>query len=234
MSNQRIQNRLDPLLGGEIKVILLPRNEDVLGFILAGGIGYVLGKESSTEWKPIMDQFRDRFKQIDRSKIPLPWASLRHSPTIQSIFRQSIYCYLFGLPDACISALCEVLELALARKFEDFEGKKTPVDHELSKLLDWAQISLKEDTEAHSINFIRSIIRSHKLVQDQECLEAIKQVAMILEKLYPSQDIIINVACHYCKQAASTQISLDEGYLANKITLKCDKCGQIYHWMIVP
>jgi hypothetical protein len=121
----------------------MPENEDSLGLILAGGIGYLLGQKSSEEWKPFMDQFRERFQQLTYTKTPLPWDFLKSRPNIQAIYRQSIYCYLFGLPDASLPSLIRVLELSLISRYETGEGKKKPNEIGLAKLIDWVELYLK-------------------------------------------------------------------------------------------
>jgi hypothetical protein len=223
------------LLGSDNDFILMPKNEDILGLILAGGIGYLLGQKSSEEWKPFMDQFRERFEQLTHTKTPLPWAFLKSRPNIQAIYRQSIYCYLFGLPDASLPTLLRVLELSLVSKYETAERKRPPTDMGLARLIDWAETYLKENIKvAHAFRLLRNFVHTDKLIQEQDCLEAIMHISTILEILSPSENITMNVVCHYCHQTGIASVLPGQGYLGNKMNLQCDNCKKSYHWMIMP
>jgi hypothetical protein len=211
------------------------RNEDILGLILAGGIGYVLGQESISEWKPIADSFKRRFQQLAFTRTPFPWASLRIIPNIQTIYRQSVYCYLFGLPDACLPTLLRVLEQSLISKCETVEGKKPADGFGLANLVDWAASFMKKDVNvAHSFRLMRNLVHTDTLIPEQDCIEAIRHVSTILEKLYPSQNIVISVVCHYCHTTGITGLLEGQNYLGNKITLQCNHCKKSYHWMVMP
>jgi len=212
----------------------MPRNEDILGYILSGGIGYLLGQESSNEWKPFMDRFRERFELLTTTKTPLPWAFLKSRPSIQAIYRQCAYCYLFGLPDACLPTLLRALELSLISRYETTEGKKPPLEMGLAKVIDWAESYLKENDVAHSFEILRNFIHTEKLIPEQDCLEGIRHVSLILETLCNSQDIVMNVVCHYCHYTGTASVLSGEGYLGNKMTMQCDHCKKTYHWMIMP
>lgn len=213
----------------------MSKNEDLLGLILSGGIGYLLGQKSSEEWKPFMNQFRERFQQLSYTKTPLPWDFLMSRPNIQAIYRQSIYCYLFGLPDASFSTLIRVLELSLISKYETVEGKKPPNEMGLAKLIDWAELCLKEDAKlVHSFRLLRNFVHTDKLIPEQDCLEGIRHVSMVLETLCPSRNIVMNTVCHLCHHAGIASVPSGEGYLGNKMYLHCDNCKQDYHWMIMP
>ncbi len=213
----------------------MPKNEDILGFILAGGIGYLLGKKSSDEWKAFTDQFRERFEQLTNMKTQLPWGFLKSRPNIQAIYRQGIYCYLFGLPDASLATLLRVLELSLIPKYETVEGKKPPIEMGIAELIDWAESSFKKDvTLADAFEVLRNFAHADQLFQDHDCLEAIRHISMILEILSPSQDIVLNTVCHHCHQPGIANVASGQGYLGNKMFLQCNGCKKDYHWMFMP
>ncbi len=213
----------------------MPKNEDVLGLILSGGIGYLLGQKSSDEWKAFTDQFRERFEQLAYTKTPLPWGFLSTRPIIQANYRQSIYCYLFGLPDAGMTTLLRVLQLSLISKYESAEGKKPPSEMVIAKIIDWAESYFKEDGKlADAFRLLRNFVHTDKLFQDQDCLGAIRHISMILEILSPSQNIVLNTVCHYCHQPGIASVSGGQGYLGNKIFLQCNNCKKDYHWMFMP
>ena len=213
----------------------MPKNDDILGLILSGGIGYLLGQESSNEWKPFMDQFRDRFQHLTKTQTPLPWAFLKTSQNIQAIYRQSVYCYLFGLPDACLPTLLRVLDLSLLSMYETAERKKPLMEIGPVKLMDWAEVHLKKDVKvAQSFSMLKNFLRTDNLIQEQDCLEAIRHVSLIMETFCISQNIVINVVCHYCRQAGEASVLNGQGYLGNKMALQCSNCNQTYHWMVMP
>jgi hypothetical protein len=211
------------------------RNEDILGFLLSGGIGYLLGQESFNEWKFIVDAFKQRFEQLSSVKSPFPWSSLKSNPNVHSIYRQSLYSYLFGLPDACLPTLSRVLELSLKSKYEAVEGKKPSNEMDLARLTDWAESYVKNDsTVADSFRLMRNLVHTDTFIQEQDCLEGIRHLSTILEKLQPSQNITLNVVCHYCKTTAMATVPEGQNYLGNKITRQCEHCKKTYHWMIMP
>lgn len=227
--------QLDSLLISDYDFIHMPKNEDILGLILSGGIGYLLGQKSSDEWKAFTDQFRERFEQLTYTKTPLPWGFLSTRPNIQAIYRQGIYCYLFGLPDASLATLLRVLELSLNSKYETVEGKKPPSEMGLVKLINWAESYLKEDVRlADALRLLRNFVHTDKLFQEQDCLEAIRHISMILEILSPSQNIVLNTVCHYCHQPGIASVPSGQGYLGNKMFLQCNGCKKNYHWMFMP
>lgn len=213
----------------------MPKNEDLLGLLLSGGLGFILGQKSSEEWKPFMDQFRERYQQLTFTKTPLPWDFLKSRPNIQTIYRQGIYCYLFGLPDASLPTLTRALELSLISKYDAGEGKKPPNEMGLAKLIDWAELYLKKDVKvADSFRLLRNFVHTDKLVPEQDCLGAIKHVSMVLETLCPSANIVINTVCHFCHHAGIVSVLNGKGYLGNKLYLRCDNCKKDYHWMVMP
>jgi hypothetical protein len=213
----------------------MPTNDDILGFILAGGIGYLLGQKSSEEWKPFMDKFRERFELLTHTKTPLPWTFIQTRQNIRSIYRQGIYSYLFGLPDACLPTLLRVLELSLVSKYEAVETKKSSKDMELSNLINWAELYLKEHAEvAHAFTPLRNFVHIDKLIQEPDCIEAITHISKVLSTLTPNQNIGMNVVCHYCHYPATASVPSGQDYLGNKILLQCNNCKKNFHWMIMP
>jgi hypothetical protein len=154
---------------------------------------------------------------------------------IQTIYRQGIYCYLFGLPDACLATLLGAFERSLKYSYESTEGKKPENEMDLAKLIDWAELYMKKDADIlHSIRLMRAVVHTDTLIKEQDCIEAIRHVSTILERLQPSQNITINVVCHYCHTTGIAPVLEGQNYLGNKITLQCNHCGQSYHWMIMP
>src|SRR5437867_8368391 len=102
----------------------MPNDDEAIGLLLAGGIGYLVGDSKYKGWKYIIEQYNRRLQQITFAQIPLPWAFLMKNPNMRLIYRQSTLSYLFGLPDSCFPTLLRVLEQALKSKYEEVEGKK--------------------------------------------------------------------------------------------------------------
>jgi hypothetical protein len=134
-----------------------------------------------------------------------------------------------------MATLLGALELSLISKYETAEGKKSPSDMAFVKLIDWAESYLRGDVRlAEAFRLLRDFAHTNKLLQDQDCLEAIRHISMILEILSPSQNIVLNTVCHYCHQPGIGSVPGGQGYLGNKIFLQCNNCKMDYHWMFMP
>ncbi len=167
--------------------------------------------------------------------IPVPFSSLGREPNIRNIYRQAVYCYLFGLFDSCLLTLSSVLELFLRSRYESVEGKKSSVDVGLIKLIDWAVSHSKIDLDvAHKLRISEKFVRPSAISMERDCLEAIGQVSSILERLMPSQNLVFNSVCHYCLTTRTLSVLEGQNYLGNKIILECEHCKKNYHWMVMP
>ncbi|GEM_PF-5264450 len=211
-------------------------NDDSLGaLILGGGLGYLLAHGQNSEWKPIMEGYKTRLQQVEYARVPFPTGFLKKSHNIRVIYRQSLSSYLFGLPDACMPMLMRVLEQALKLKYEEMEGKKPSRDLDLAKLIDWAESILKNKANvAHSFRMLRNLLHSDQFVQEQDCLEGIRHVNIIIENLFPGDQLRIETRCPHCGFSGITFLTSDSRVLANTLSLHCGQCSRVYSWLLMP
>lgn len=216
--------------------VIMSNKDDSLGaLILGGGIGYLLAQGQNSEWKPVIDSYKRRLQQISFARIPFPVEFLRKNQNIRRIYSQSLSSYLFGLPDACMPVLIRVLEQALKVKFAEAEGKKPPRDYDLAKLIDWSQSFLKDKAlVAHSFRILRNLVHTEELVQEQDCLEAIRHVNIIIENLFPGNSVMVQVSCQFCGRSGVTPVSGDFRFLGSSVALQCDQCRRTYNGMLMP
>ncbi len=215
----------------------MPKDDEAIGLLLAGGLGYLLGDGQYKGWKPIIEQYNNRYQQIAYAQVPVPWGFFTKSPNMRVLYRQSVLSYLFGLPDTSLPALIRVLEQALKSRYEDAESKKPSREMSLANLIEWGESLLKDKLAvAHSFRLLRNWVHTDKLVQEQDCLEAIRHVSLILENLYPGilATPVITARCPGCRFVAPQLLGSNTGTLGTALQIGCQNCRNTYSWSLMP
>jgi hypothetical protein len=202
-------------------------------------VGFLLDQESLDEWKHISKAFKQRIEQLASTKTPLPWTFLESEPSIKTLYRQSIFCYLFGLFDSCFFTLLRLIEASLQLKYGMNKGKQSSSSEgmRLEDLFDLASLSLKNNNIILTKEFRQLTHYARTELNpfgEQDCLEAIGTVSRVLESLQPSQHMKVNVVCHYCHTPGTASVVEEQKYIGNKISLDCQHCKRVFHWMIMP
>lgn len=209
--------------------------DSLLALIGGGLLGYLLGEGRYNDWKPVIEQYQKRFQQLTFAQIPLPVKFLQMSQTMRVIYRQSLYAYLFGLPDASLPALIRVLEQALKVKYDEVEGKKPSRDMDLAKLIDWAESYLKDKALiAHSFRRLRNFVHTDNLVQEQDSLEGIRHVSIILESLFSSNQSLLSTVCSQCKSSNIASLVESQRMMGHNVPLVCSHCHMTYNISLMP
>jgi len=215
----------------------MTNDDEAIGLLLAGGIGYLLGDSQYKGWKPVIDQYNRRLQQITFAQVPLPWGFFTKSANMRVIYRQSVLSYLFGLPDACLPTLIRVLELALKSNYAEVEGKKPSREMCLANLIDWGESLLKDKLAvAHSFRLLRNLVHTDNLAQEQDSVEAIRHVSIIVENLYPGVFAMVNLntRCPNCGFISLKLVSSNSGPLGTTMPIDCPGCKNQYNWTLMP
>lgn len=145
--------------------------------IILGGLGYLLGKGKYADWEPIIQKYKNRLEHIQYFKIPPPMGFLDTNTNIKTIYRECLLCYLFGLSNSVIPSLLRVFEQALIKKYKLVEGKIPSDNVSLKNLIDWTEKIIEKESEiAHSFRLLRNYIHTDILVEEQDAIEAIRQL----------------------------------------------------------
>jgi hypothetical protein len=213
----------------------MPNDDDPLALLVAGGLGYLLGQGQYADWQPIIEQYQKRLSQLSYLQIPLPWGYMDAQPNMTIVYRESIACFLFGLPNSCLPTLMRLLEQALILKYTQVEGKKPPNSMSLAELIDWGEKFLHDKTSsAHSFRMLRNFVHTDKLVQEQDCLEGIRHVSIIVEKLFPGHYAGTVTTCKNCGNTAVTDIDTSLQFLASNFQVTCARCRRNFNWIMLP
>jgi hypothetical protein len=209
------------------------KDDSLVEFLIAGGLGYLLAKGQDSEWQPVIDNYKKRLEHIQYFKIPPPWGYLDKNQNMKVIYRESILCYLFGLSNSCIPSLMRVLEQSLIEKYKRVENKKPSDEMSLKSLIDWAEKILKDKTQvAHSFRILRNYIHTDTLVQEQDAIEGIRHISIIVHNLFPSDCRALNTKCPGCGRMQVNTIPPNIGFLGNTLSIRCS-CGRNYKWILL-
>ena len=214
----------------------MPSDDDSFwSLLLGGGLAYLLLKGQDRDWNTFKERYRKRLERLRHDAIRPPLDFLSNNPNMSTVYRESIFCYLFGLPNSCIPTLVRVLEQALSSKYESEEGTKPPSKMTLEELIDWSVKFLEERTEiAHSFRMLRNYIHTDRLVKEQDCPEALRHISSIIVTLFGESIGGINTTCTFCNYSAFTTVDAPNLYLGNDVSITCGSCRQTYHWILIP
>jgi len=211
-------------------------NDDAVLALIAGAVGFLAGKSKTANFEPIINQFNRRLEALRYFQILPPYGFLENKENPRILFREGIYCYLFGLPNSSLPTLVRILEIALNEKYENVEGKKPTPDVSLNGLLDWAEKKLNLDTmTAHSYRKIRNLIHTNKLVVEQDCLEALRHLSNILNEIFPIiPEYVLHSQCPNCKCSVQSRHPTKDLFFGTMLTInKCPSCYLNYQWTVV-
>lgn len=211
-------------------------NDDAFLAIIAGAVGFLAGKSQTANFDPLIKQFNRRLEALRYFQVMPPYGFFENRENARSLFREGIYCYLFGLPNSSLPTMVRVLEIALQEKYDNEEGKKPPPEMSLNDLLDWSEKKLNLDTmTAHSYRKIRNLIHTDKLVVEQDCLEALRHLSNILNEMFQIiPEYILHSNCPNCKCSVRSRHPTRDLFLGTMVTInKCPGCSVNYNWNIV-
>ena len=217
-------------------MITLGHNDDTFLALIAGAVGYLAGKSKTADFEPLIKQFKRRLEALRYFQVLPPYGFFENRENARTLFKEGIYCYLFGLPNSSLPTMVRVLEIALQEKYDNEEGKKPLPEMSLNDLLDWAEKKLNLDTmTAHSYRKIRNLIHTDKLVVEQDCLEALRHLSNILNEMFHIiPEYILHRNCPNCKCAVKSRHPTQGLFLGSVVTInKCPSCYVNYKWNIV-
>lgn len=213
----------------------MPKDDSLADLLIAGGLGYLLAKGQNNEWKPVIENYKKRLEHLKFSQTPIPFGFLDQNSNMKIIYRESVFCFLFGFSNSCLPSLMRVLEQALISKYERTENKKPPNDMALADLIDWAEKLLKEKTQvAHSFRMLRNYVHSENLISQQDASEGIRHISIVIDNIFPKQSFGLNVTCPSCRKIETITIQPQMGVLGNTVGIRCGGCGVNYNWLVFP
>lgn len=198
---------------------------DPLETLFIGGLGYLLGRGQFAGWEEIIKAYNERLNYLRYFRVIKPAKLFQDIVELQTIHRQALLSYLWGLADASVAMSLRCLEVALRQAKTKSEG--TDAKESLSNLIDWAEkyLGAKKDV-AHGFRILRNLIHESTLVKEPDALEAIRHVTDVLNLLYPFNTVQVDHACPKCRASSSYQIQKDDYYVGNTLNLGCGRCQQ--------
>ena len=206
------------------------RDSDILGPIIGagvlGGLGYLIGRSKAQAWEPFMNDYDRRSHQLEFTIVIKPYAFFRDVPESETIYREGVLAYIFGLPNASIPMTVRCLELGLKAKYKIAEGKNPP--ERLLDCINWSETYIGKKAElAHGFRILRNIIHSDTALEEPDALEAIRHVTQIINLLYPFQKLVGSRDCVNCRATIPINIPASKLYLGNTLSLTCNKCRRL-------
>jgi hypothetical protein len=207
-----------------------PINWDALvANLMSGYLGYVAGSRKFAGWEPIINSYNARMSHLAYQKAIRPVSFFAAIPNSEIIYREAVWAYLFGLPDASIPTSLRCLEMGLTNKHTIETGQPPPENSKLFYLINWAEQYLGKRREiAHGFRLIRNLIHEPSILSEQDAIEAIRHITIILNLLYPilTPFVITNYACQNCKNPLHINVPLPNNYSGNIIKPNCPHCAQ--------
>ena len=215
----------------------MANNDDTLWtLLLGGGLAYLLYQGKNKDWNALKDRFQKRLERLKHDVIRPPLDYTSNNQNMGTVYRESIFCYLFGLPNSCLPSLVRVLEQSLKTKYEIIEGKKPSSKMTLNDLIDWAEKFLKnKTTTAHSFRMLRNYVHTDILIDERDCPEAIRHITSIINSLYGETVRALHTTCTFCGHGGPTTFSNPQTlFIGNTLPVRCGSCQQTYNWIIMP
>ena len=213
----------------------MSNNDGLFDLLLAGGLGFLAAKGQYSDWEPLIQNFKKRLEHLQYVKIKQPMGFLEPSQNMRTIYRESIMCHLFGLPNSVLPNLMRVLEQALRKKYEEKTGEKPPEEMGLKKLIDWAEKTYGEGMQiAHSFRMLRNYVHTDVLIKEQDTVEAIRHISDVTGFLFPTNYYEINTTCRSCGKVQVEPIQKSLDFLGNNLEIKCSYCSFRYNLILLP
>lgn len=209
------------------------RNLDELIAALAGGFfGYVAGSRKFDDWKPVIESYNTRMSHLTYFRVLKPLSLIRTIPETNSIYKEAVLSYLFGLPNASIpmSFRCFETGLTYVHKQETGRSKDTTYN-----MIEWAEQYLGNQKElAHGFRLVRNLIHEQTLMSEQTALETIVHISDITNRLFtPPEYGILNYPCGRCGRQLTTNVPIQECYLGNILSSRCNYCSQATNTLVI-
>lgn len=174
------------------------------------------------------EQIRDRVTGLKLGKIRIPVEYFETSKKMTEVYRESIICYLLGMPNSCFPSIVSVLEDVLKKKYaaEEDEPKSKM---RLVDLVNWAIKFLGNTDDVDSFRRIRNHIHDDKPINLSNCAEAIRHITIIINRWYARDEIKLDMVCLSCKRP--THMTLPDHnalFIGSTLSIKCNKCGFVY------
>lgn len=210
-------------------------SDDALVLGLGGLLGYGVATLKYSEWEPLIKNFRDRLYHLSYLKVIIPYKFFEINENCRTLYRESLYAYLYGLPNASLPLILRCLETGLRNKYKEVE-KKNPEKLNLNNLIGWAENYLRDKKEiAHGFRILRNLIHSEKLILEQDVLEALRHISIILNLLYElPKDAKFKVFCKNCNIEHQYVIQTHQYYIGNSMLFGCDKSKQSINVTFMP
>jgi hypothetical protein len=211
-------------------------DDTFLALLLGGGLAYLLYQGMDKDWNAFKEKFKKRLERLKHDTIRPPLDFVSNNPNMAIVYRESIFCYLFGLPNSCIPSLVRVLEQSLKTKYMITEGKEPSSKMTLNDLIDWAEKFLKDKTNvAHSFRMLRNYVHTDVLIDEKDCPEAIRHITSIINALFGETVRMLHTTCTFCSYGGPTTFSNPSDlFIGNILPVRCGSCQRTYNWIIMP
>ncbi|MFA4700150.1 hypothetical protein [Pyrococcus kukulkanii] len=193
-------------------------------FIFPLLLGYAVGQGSRDKmFEELRRMFLERIQHLAYFKAPIPYGFFEKSPTGKIYLRESLYAYLYGLPNASLILAFRALIEGIKIKYKEVEGKPPSRKMNYTDLIEWAHNFLKEyKALAHGFRVLRNWIEHEGgTVEEQDALEVFRHTCEILDKLHPPKINAIKVTCPNCGNEVLVYLPI---YFGMQKSVRCDKC----------
>lgn len=210
-------------------------------------LGYLIGAKIT----PPIDVLIQIYKDDKTGK----WQAFQDIKECRLPYIESVKAYLFGLPNSAVYSIIKFLQLSLKKNLISYhEPHKEPGDDnpeiayidpgdkklrkvkadsaDVFQLIEAAFLRFKIDKdEGHYFRSLRNSIHSHKTLEDQDALEAIRHISKLSHSITTFDEIPIMINCLRCRQQHFYKLPKQECYWGNNQSYQCLKWpGRLYYY----
>lgn len=170
----------------------------------------------------------NRLNSLKQTYTDPPFGYLAANKNMDIIYRESISCYLLGTPNSCLPSIVKVLEISLREKYEAVEGKSSD-GMELVRLIEWSK-EFEDKNTAHSFRMLRNYIHENISIKLQDCVEAIRHISIVINKLHDQEPKKFATVCPSCNTTTSQSLGTRRYYVGDDFTMTCSQCKKKFRW----
>lgn len=164
------------------------------------------------------------------SEIVVPFGALRNDNVLRKFYREGLFCFLLGQPNASMMIMVSCLERVLKMKYAEIEGKNPKL--RLINLLDWLKekqgdLGISDIDIPHGFRMLRNYVAHElKVTSESDAIEGIKYVSRLMNELYDYEEISKDYECGNCEEVTNFTIPKEDLVLGEEMFLYCESCDE--------
>ena len=178
----------------------------------------------------------DRWINLKKQEIVMPWAFLNAVENSADLYLESINAYIYGLPNSSIAQTVRCGEIAL-RKYLENKGEKSfsvkkwekivvvnVEDAHLVDLIEEHGNELRDKDEMHYFRTLHNKIHRNELLTDLDALNALDKITKQINHLFPFTEATVSIKCPYkfCGNVAPITFPFNSYFIGNEAKLTCN------------